>query len=419
MKLHKFVFICLLMLAAIGCLNAQSPSREKADHYKTAPVSTPESLRDNSSTVTIPSVTQASGVPIPIFPLIISYDYETKYFVQWIAGCPQYSMIIGTINAAKDGAPVVEISLIETATGKRVNYSNSEARVKAQTQVGLTAHFAKIDFQTGEDTEQRPAVAFGFADEHNVPIRWRFVVYGPSSDKGAGPRIQDLKNGLLVSYNDLGSTSASSSLVQIGDKSYEVEEWPEISKPPYFIGYRGTFSEGIALGTLLNGVENWRVESAPKELNQGAKWTLVNDKNVTRQLQITAKHGDELTISEIPNQSPWARSIELVVKSTPQDFALKSMTRRAGTDYVRVSFTPELNFSATSSATTEHTFQIDEHTHDKVLIGNVTLEAKNGRFTMKLHPKLDSLSRLSIVQKTYEMASNIAVEPNGYRIEVH
>jgi hypothetical protein len=223
---------------------------------------------------------------------------------------------------------------------------------------------------------------------------------------------------LLVSYHELGTTAAPASLVQVGDKSYEIEEWPEISKPPYFVGYRGVFSEGMALGILLQGVENWRVQTAPSELTQGAKWILINDKNVTRELQIVARRGDELIISEVTDKTQWARGIDMVVSSTAQGFALKSMTRKSGADSMRISFTPSLSLSS-QGGPAEYSFQIDEQAHDKVIVGSATVEGKDGAFILKLHPKLEGLGRQSNVQKGYVMTSTITTDANGYRLEVH
>ena len=362
---------------------------------------------------------QKVATPFPIVPLILNYDYETKYFVQWIAGCPQYSMIMASVG--KGDQPRIQIVLTEKDSDRRIYYSNSEPDVKNLVQAGLTAHSVKIDFKTGEDSEERPAFAFGFPDEHGVPIRWRFVAAGQSSDRAAGPRIQAVKAGLLVSYIELGTVAGPSALVQVGDKSYEVEQWDAVSKPPYFVGFHGTISEGMTIGMLLNGSENWRVQSAPKEWDEGAKWVLVDDRKFVRQLQITARRGDELTITEISDKTPSARGVELVVKANEQGFALKSMTQRTGVNSMRISFTPALDlFSTTGAGSSEHTFQIDQNAHQKVLQGTVTLEGQGNTLTLKLRPKLGgSQSRQTVVPKDYVITSAISTDANGYKVEVH
>ena len=357
---------------------------------------------------------QTSTVLLPIFPLKMNYDYEKTYMMQWIAGSPQYSMIAGLI--AKEDPSVVQIVLTETRTERRVYYSNSEYRVKGLTQAGLTAHFAKIDFKIGHDNEDRPLFAFGFADEHNVPIRWGFVAASAGSDKGAGPRIQAVKDGLVICYNEIGTVSGESSVVQIGDKSYDVERWDEISKPPYFVGYRGTYSDGLTMGMLITGAENWQVQSAPSGLSDGAKWTLVDKKNV-RELQVTSHYGDEWTITEIVPKATWARYLEMVVKSSAQGFALKSMTSRTGNDSMRITFAPEISFSAPS--TSEHSFQVDQNDHQKVMVGTATIEGQGGKMTLKLQPKVEnSGSRQPGIEKGYVLTSTITAESKGYKIDV-
>lgn len=364
--------------------------------------------------------TQKGAPPLPIVPLILNYQYETKYFVQWIAGCPQYSMIMASVGNGDH--PRIQIVLVEKQSERRIYYSNSEPEVKNLVQAGLAAHTVKIDFKTGEDSEERPAFAFGFPDEHGVPIRWRFVAAGQSSDRGAGPRIQAVKGGLLVSYNEMGTVAGPSALVQVGDKSYEVEQWDAVSKPPYFVGFHGTISEGMTLGILLNGSENWRVQSAPADLKEGARWVLVDDRKFVRQMQITARKGNELTIVEMPDKTPLATSMELLVISTEQGFALRAMTQKSGPNSMRITFTPELNlFSAPSgTALTESRFQIDQNAHQKVLQGSATVEAQGGTLILKLQPKLDGYqSRQTVLPKGYTITSSITTDATGYKIEVH
>ena len=419
MKIGRFTIALLVFVMCCGCLRSFSTTSPKSVSQRTTAEPTSTARPVDSVASAQQSALPKGAPPLPIFPLILNYDYETKYFMQWIAGCPQYSMI--TASVSKEEPATIEIVLTENGTGKRTYYSNSEGKAKGLVQAGLNAHFVKIDFKTGEDADERPAFAFGFPDEHGVPIRWRFVASGASSDRGAGARIQAVKAGLLVSYNELGTVAAPSALVQVGDKSYEVEQWDEISKPPYFVGFHGTYSEGITLGVLLNGSENWRVQSAPTDLSEGSKWTLIDDRKFVRQLQITARRGDELTITELADKTPWARTVELVVKVNDQGFALKSMTEKAGINSMRITFTPELNlFSTTGAGLTEHAFQIDQNAHQKVLQGTATLEGQGSTLTLKLRPKLDgSQSRQTVVPKDYVMTSAISTGANGYKIEVH
>jgi hypothetical protein len=356
-----------------------------------------------------------TGIPLPVFPLIINYDYETQYFMQWIANCPQYSLISASVS--KGEPQTIQMVLTETTTGRRNYYSNSDSKVKLLKQAGLNAHLVRIDFKTGQDNDDRPVFAFGFPDEHGIPIRWGFVANGPSSNRGAGPRVQAVNGGVLVSYNELGTTAAPGALVQIGAKSYQVEEWPEISKPPYFIGYRGTYSEGIALGVLLKGAENWQIQSAPTSLSEGARWTLVDDRKFVRTLQVASRRGDELIISELVDKASFGSGIEMTVKLDGNHFALKSISQKAGVNSLRMSFVPELRLSAEQSAVTEHTFQIDENSHQKVLQGAATLEVLNGNLVLKLKPKAAN-NRQVTLPKDYVLTSTIKVNPSGYSLEV-
>src|ERR1700730_7093846 len=160
MKIGRFTIALFVFGMGCGCLRSFSTASPHSANQRIAAHSTSIGQAAESAPSGPQSATQKGTPPLPIFPLILSYDYETKYFMQWIAGCPQYSMITGSVS--KEDPATVQIILTENGTGKRTYYSNSEGKVKGLVQAGLNAHFVKIDFKTGEDADERPAFAFGF-----------------------------------------------------------------------------------------------------------------------------------------------------------------------------------------------------------------------------------------------------------------
>ena len=74
--------------------------------------------------------------------------------------------------------------------------------------------------------------------------------------------------------------------------------WPEISTPPYFVAYHGSYTEGRHIGAVACTGRELACRSAPEDLKQGVEWTLSNESGIERKMRIIARKGDEPTISE-------------------------------------------------------------------------------------------------------------------------
>src|SRR5205085_7328560 len=131
--------------------------------------------------------------------------------------------------------------------------------------------------------------------------------------------------------------------------------------PPYFVAYRGVYAEGMGLGVLPLGEESWRVTSSPKDLSEGAQWTLTDERGRTRQWRIAARRNNELTINEVSSSSAPTRS--LLVRQTGNGLALRSLTVTNSQNAMRLTFTPDLDLSAAAPASIA--FQVDENGHNK------------------------------------------------------
>jgi hypothetical protein len=346
---------------------------------------------------------EKASVPFPFIPLIVEYEYVPRHFIQWFDDHPQYTRIEAAIDDARP--PVLNLALTEKS-GRRVNYNNSAAKVEALKRAGQEARLAKIKYRATNDFGQLPAHEFGFTDERGQAVRWRFTLAAPASERGSGLTPQESGPGWLLIYRDLGSAAGVGTAVQIGDKVSEAEPWTEISAPPYFVAYRGGYAEGMNIGVFMPGRQNWRVTAAPKELKEGGEWILAGERGSTRRLRITARRGDELTISE--TLAPSGTRLSLQARQKAQGLALRSITLSIDARMMRLSFTPDLDLSAAAAGA----FQIDFNGRNKILHGNVTVERKGDAAYLRWQPKSPDWAKSRTIDST------IALDANGYTIEV-
>lgn len=340
--------------------------------------------------------------PLPLVPLIVEYEYAPQYFMQFLNDHPQYARI--------------EASLVDNArhlvltekSGRRVNYCDNEARVNALKRGRLEARLTKIDYRETNNFGEPPSHEFAFTDERGQAVRWRFLLAAPPSEQGSGMTPQNSGSGWVLVYRDLGTLATEGTAVQIGSKVIEAEPWPEISAPPYFVAYRGFYIEGAGIGVVLPGTENWRVTSSPKELSEGAQWTMTDDRGRTRQWRVVARRGDEVTINELTGQAPIG-ALSLKARVPAQGLALRAIELTSRKKSLRFSFTPELDLSAAAPSAT---FQIDENGHDKVMQGSVSGERRDGGLHLRWQPQSPDWA------KSRRLTSTVTTTATGYKIEV-
>src|SRR5262249_36845300 len=218
------------------------------------------------------------------------------------------------------------------------------------------------------------------------------------SERGAGLTPQEGGAGLMLIYRELGTAAGEGTAAQIGAKVCQAEPWTEISAPPYFVAYRGAYSDGIGIGALLPGQESWRVTAPPKDLNEGAQWTLTCDRGRTRQLRIAATRGDELTILEVGGP------LALQARKTPAGFALRSITLTSRSKTMRISFTPELDLAAGSAAPVN--FQIDQNGHNKIAHGSVSVETRGAAASLRWTFKAPDWAKSRLLNSTVTISDN-------------
>ncbi|MEW6732092.1 MAG: hypothetical protein AB1489_12260 [Acidobacteriota bacterium] len=347
-------------------------------------------------------------VAFPFVPLLIDYEYLPQYFLQWLDDDPQYQQIEASISDNK--ASLLSVILTEKGSGRRINYCNTEAKVKALTSIGVEARLAKIEYRTTNKFGQSPAHEFSFTDEHGQAILWHFTFAAPASERGAGLTPQTNGPGWILIYRDLGTAAGEGTMVQIGKRKLVADAWPEISAPPYFVAYRGVYAEGIGIATMLRGQQSWRVTESPKELNIGAQWTLVDDRGRTRQLRLTEKSGEELSIDEIGLAQPSDTKLSLKVHQTKQGFALSSIILISRNKTLRMKFTPVLDLYA--GAPTKVAFQIDQNGRNKVSTGDVSMVKRDNSIQLQWQPKEPNWA------KSRALNTTMILTATDYKVEV-
>jgi hypothetical protein len=392
----RIIAVMILSIFAPACSSALSGERMALNQTSTPTAKPAESPR------IVTASAQDVRLPLPVAPLIVHYEYVPHYFMQWLNDHPQYTRIEAAVTDSEP--PVFNLTLTEKGSGRRVNYCNSEAWLKAMAQSGQEARLTKIDYRAMNNFGQAPAHEFSFTDERGQAVRWRFTLATPVSERGAGLTQQEGGTGLMLIYRELGTVAGEGTAVQIGAKVIEAEPWTEISAPPYFVAYRGAYSDGIGIGALLSGQESWRVTEAPKDLIEGAQWTLVNDRGRTRQLRIAAIRGGELTIQETGG------SLTLQSRKTATGFALRSITSASRSKNMRISFTPELDLAAGSAAPVN--FQIDQNGHNKIAHGSVSVEKRGNAASLRWLFKEPDWAKSRVLNSTVTMSDN------SYKVEM-
>jgi hypothetical protein len=351
-------------------------------------------------------------LPFPIVPLLVEYENASQYFMQWINEKAAYSMIEAFFT--KEQPEVFQITLVEQSTKRRVYYTNSEARVKFLRDIGKETRLAKIDYRLVRNIGQSPTYLFAFPDDHGRAIRWRFVPAAKASLQGAGisPQQPD-EPGLRLRYRESATTAGDGTAIQIDDQVFEAAPWPEISAPPYFNAFRGSYVEGLEFGSLFVGAESWSVTSRPVDLSLGAEWIFTNESKNIRRLKITELHGDRLVVSEFTDQPSPSGAVSLELRVLPGGFALHALTLRNGVHAMSIKFNPELNLSPgdTDPRSTESAYQIDVDKHEKISQGSVIVSSEGAVRRLRWQPRSPDWAKSHVLQTT------ITVNADSYKIE--
>ena len=234
------------------------------------------------------------AVAPPTTGMLVSYQYWPVQYVQWVGAELPYSMIELDADAAAK-QPLYNVVLTDKA-GKRVVYANTYDLVASAKAQGIEAHKTQIAFE-GADAQNAGVTStlrLSLADEK--PLQWRFVQGSDVSEQGAGlTPLPQMPMPVLV-YREQAAVAGEGTALQIGEAVSTAEMWKEISKPPYFVAYRGALSLGAHTVVLSPGTEIWTIASSPTELKAGAVWELDGARGDHRTLRIEKADGTHFVV---------------------------------------------------------------------------------------------------------------------------
>jgi len=348
-------------------------------------------------------------IPFPVVPVIVEYEYAPYYFSQDIYGHSQYSLIEAIFEPDKSLS--LQLILTEKETRKRTFYCNSEAIVKARTLEGKEAVASKIDFKTAQASNELPTYDFAFRDKQGQPILWRVIPTSRPSALGAGLTAMASVPGLRLEYRDIGTHVGEGTMVKIGDKLFEAMPWAEISSPPYFYAYHGSFTVGRHIAALPLGIEKWQVTATPNGLKEGEEWIFTDERGRKRIFKITANKKDELTVGETKGQEAESTPISFVLRNTTQGFAMRSLQLKNRGRQMQITFTPELPLYPAVSGKIEVAFTVSQGKIDKVATGTIALETIDGKMRLRWQIKSPDWA------KSKALETIVKLDSGGYELE--
>lgn len=349
-------------------------------------------------------------IPFPMIPFIVEYEYAPYYFSQDIYDHPQYSLIEAIFEPDKPSS--LQLVLTEKETKKRTFYCASETIVKLRSLEGKEAVLSKIDFKPAPKSDELPTYEFAFRDKQGQPILWRVIPTSRPSERGAGLTPMAAANGLRLEYRDnLGTHVGEGTMVKIGDKLFEAVPWAEISSPPYFYAYHGSFTVGRHIGAFPLGVEKWKVTASPKELKEGEEWILTDERGRSRTFRITATNKDELIVGETNGQNTESAPISFVIRNTPQGFAMRSLQLKNRGRQMQVLLAPELPLYPAVSGKIEVAFTVSQGKVDKIASGTISVERIEDKLRLRWQMKSPDWAKSRVLDGLIKFA------PDGYQIE--
>lgn len=238
----------------------------------------------------------ATSVPIapPMLPLLTEYHYWPVQFVQWIGNELPYSMIELDVNP-EGKRPLLYVTLTDRASGKRIHYTDNDALLAAATATGDESHKAALAYEPADNDNNGSITTIRFTLADGKPLQWRFVQGSDVSEQGSGLSPLPSARIPIFAYREQAAVAGQGTALQIGDTVSTASVWTEISRPPYFVAYRGALSESAHMLVFLPGKQSWTVTSAPAAITVGAAWELDQENGDHRSIHIEKTDGKHIT----------------------------------------------------------------------------------------------------------------------------
>lgn len=248
------------------------------------------SLLGNAQTAIAPLV-----IAPPTMGPLVFYQYWPVQFVQFVGTELPYTMIELDVDAGGK-TPLYNVVLTERGTGKRVAYTNSDALAAMSKARGEEAYKTQIAFEAADNQNVGAATSVRLSLANGKPLQWRFVQGSDVSEQGAGltPIVTAVP---LFAYREQAAVAGEGTALQVGDVVSTAEVWTEISKPPYFVAYRGAMSLSAHTTVLVPGREVWTIVSSPTVLRAGEGWEMEGERGNHRSLKIDKVDGTHCVIT--------------------------------------------------------------------------------------------------------------------------
>lgn len=270
----------------------------------------------------LPLAAQSTPLPPPVPSVSVAYRYWPEQFVEWTTGDFPYTMV--ELDAdTQHGKPLLDLVLTDKE-GKRHHYVNDPQLVTESKAYADEVALAKLQFDRPETTGKDATYTLRAVLPDNTPVQWRFV---------QGSELMEVAGGItplpqipvpVFAYREQGAIAGDGSAIAIGKQVSAAEPWTEISKPPYFVAYRGAYSVNAHTIVFTAGKASWKIDSAPDALKAGATWKLSDGNGRTITLTAVKVDGDKATIREVDSALPRIRKT-FVATSSEKGWQLESI----------------------------------------------------------------------------------------------
>ena len=290
-------------------------------------------------------------IPPPIAPEQIVYRHWPEQFVQWIGPELPYTMIELYVDPGSGGTPLYEAVLTDRATGKRVHYSNQQQMVDMNKRSGADAYLTNMQLDRPANAATGATYLLRFVDRAEQPVSWQWIQGSDVSERGGGSSPAGLAPPVLV-YRERSAVAAEGTALKIGNTVSAADVWTEISQPPYFVAYRGAYSQNVDIAVFAGAPQEWTTITGPKALAAGAEWKLKAGDGLGRSLRVQSVNGDHATILDTDDHLP-GRTIAIDATWTNGTWSIDRLHySAAGADTnqgLTISFAPGANASGAQS----------------------------------------------------------------------
>jgi hypothetical protein len=249
------------------------------------------------------AATMLAQLPAPVPSEQIIFRHWPEQFIEWIGPELPYTMIELYVDPASPTAPLYDAVLTERSTGKRVHYANKQEMVDIAKRSGAEAYLTTMQLDRPANEGKGATYLLRFVDHAGQPVSWQFVQGSDMSERGGGSSPAGLEPPVLV-YRTRSAVAGEGAALKIGNAVSVADVWTEISQPPYFVAYRGAYSQDVDIAVFAVPAQQWTTTSAPKSLTADAEWKLKAQDGLERTLHVQTVTGDHATILDKDDHFP-------------------------------------------------------------------------------------------------------------------